>query len=63
MKDNRDQAVALMKKTEKRLLRNPAQANKYCEQFDDFVKRGVLTLITEEEMNNYNGPVLLITKY
>ena len=51
----------MMERTEKRLSRSEVNARKYCEQFNDFVDRGVISIITEEEMNEYNGPVFYVS--
>ena len=61
--DNRDQAVAMLHRTEKRLSRNKMAADKYCEQFEDFIKRGIFTEITEKEEKDYNGPTFYVSHH
>ena len=63
LEDNRFQALALMEKTEKRLSRNPTYASKYCEQFQDFIDRGVISEITDQEMTEYDGPVYYVSHH
>lgn len=63
LEDNRSQAIALMQKTEKRLSRNPTHAKEYCEQFQDFIDRGVLSEITDEEMDEHKGPVFYVSHH
>lgn len=57
LEDNRHQAVGLMKKLEKQLGRSSVVAEQYCKEFNDFIERGVIELITEQEMKEYKGPV------
>ena len=63
LEDNKEQAIQLMKKQEKRLLKDSVAASKYCEQFQSFLDRGVLVEIAEEEMNNYKGPVCYVSAH
>ena len=55
--DNESQINSLVNSTENRLLKSPENVANYNEAFRDFVSRGVHTLLTEEEMNTYQGPV------
>ena len=63
LEDNKEQAIQLMKKQEKRLLKDPIAASKYCEQYQGFIDRDVLNVITQEEMNNYKGPVCYVSAH
>ena len=54
--DNRAQAIALMVKTENRLRRNTEAAREYCEQFQDFVNRGIFREVSDIELQQYSGP-------
>ena len=60
---NRDQALAMLQRTEKRLSRNKIAADKYCNEFNDFVKRGIFTEITEKEEIDYDGPIFYVTHH
>ena len=57
LEDNRHQALSMMKRLEKRLSRSSIDAQKYCEEFNDFINRGVIVPISEEELQTYEGPV------
>ena len=61
--DNKEQAIALMKKQEKRLLKNQEDAEQYRKVFQEFIDRGVITEITEEEQKSWTGPVFYITAH
>ena len=56
LESNKAQALALMLKTEKRLLKDPVAAKAYNEQFDDFSDRDVIDEISKEEEMEYPGP-------
>ena len=55
--NNEAQVDSLVNITENRLLKSPENAAKYNEAFEDFIKRGVHTLLTQEEIDAYQGPV------
>ena len=63
LEDNKEQAIGIMKKQEKRLLKDKPIASKYCKEFQSFIDRKILVLITEEEMKNYNGPVFYVSAH
>ena len=63
LKDNRSQAVAMTTKTEKRLERNNVLKEKFHEQVQDLVQRGVFVRISEEEQRSYKGPVFYVTMH
>ena len=55
--NNRHIAVATMKSTERRLMKDPNHADLYNKQIEDMVERGAARKIALEELNNYKGPV------
>ena len=57
LKNNKQQAEILTRRTEKRLLKDPTTAEKYNEQFHELVDRGVFVEIPDEEANAYEGPL------
>ena len=61
--DNKEQAIALMKKQEKRLLNNNEAADQYRKAFQEFIDRGVISEITQEEQNSWSGPVFYISAH
>ena len=54
--DNREQVIARAISLEKRLLKTGMKGS-YDDQVKDFLARGVLEEINDEEMENYDGPV------
>ena len=56
LKENRDQAIECLNRTENRLERNLNHAKNYCGQFNDFVNRGVLSEVSDEERKTSPGP-------
>ena len=61
LEDNKDQVLLILERTEKRLARSKTSADIYCEQFRDFISRGILTEKTEHEDETYTGPRFYIT--
>ena len=61
--NNKPQARALVEKTEKRLLKDPATLAKFNEQFQNLLDRGVLVEISEEEDKEYAGPVFYVSMH
>ena len=55
--DNRELARKLLVRNEKRLMKSPNRAEKYCEQFEDTIRRNVFVEISEQELNEYEGPI------
>ncbi len=49
-------AVAILKTTEKRLLRNRDVAEQYKDQMKEMVAKGVSRKISRQEMESYKGP-------
>ncbi|XP_045115478.1 uncharacterized protein LOC123507035 [Portunus trituberculatus] len=61
LQNNYSMAYARLKSTERRLnKRECSYAQKYCEQIQDMIDRGVARKLTKEEMLNYEGPVLYL---
>ena len=42
---------------------NKVTSEKYCEQFQDFIKRGIFKEIDDEEIKNYVGPVRYVSHH
>ena len=61
LKDNRKQALSIFLRLEKRLSKNEDASLSFCLQFQDFIDRGIFRLLTQEEMDNYDGPVFYIS--
>ena len=55
-KDNYNQARSMMEKTEDRLEKSPDKGKQYCDQFNEYVERGVFKEIPQAELSNYSGP-------
>ena len=58
--DNGKNALACQERQEKRQLKTGMHA-KYVDQFADMLARGVISVIPEEEIKSYKGPVNYIT--
>ena len=54
--DNREQALGRAKSLEKRLIKTGFKAS-YDEQLQDFITRGAVEKISDEELRNYEGPI------
>ena len=63
LKPNRDQAVAFLKKLEKRLEKQPEVKEQYCKQFQELIDLGIYKELSEGEMRLYDGPVFYITHH
>ena len=63
LENNREQVVAMTKKTELRLAKSPDVAAQYCDQFRDTVSRGVFAEVSKEELEAYKGPKWYITHH
>ena len=61
--NNYPAAFAMLRSTEKRLLKDDNQAKLYSEQIEDMVERGVAKKITMEEEMNYNGPIYYVSHH
>ena len=59
--NNRSAALATLKRTEKRLLRNMDHARLYQTQIKDMIDRHVCRKLNEAELNEYEGPIHYIT--
>ena len=56
LSDNREQALGRARSLEKRLIKT-GRKEAYDEQLQDFITRGAIDKITDEEMENYRGAV------
>ena len=55
LEDNREQAIAMAKGLEKRLKKQGLQ-DKYNTEFQDYLDRGVICEISQEEADSWDGP-------
>ena len=63
LKSNRQHLVNMLMKTENRLKRNKTDCERYCEQFNSFIKRVIFKEIEEDELNAYQGPISYISHH
>ena len=63
LKENRQQALALAERTEKRLEKDSLNAARYNDQFRDLINREVLVEISDEEQQQYNGPSFFVSHH
>ena len=61
--DNRNMAMAILKSTEKRLLRNKDRADTYNEQIHDMLRRNAARHVSDEEVVNYAGGKFYISHF
>ena len=61
--DNKGMALAVLKSTEKRLLKNREDAKVYKEQMQDMLNRGASRKVNEEEVKGYTGPIHYINHH
>ena len=61
--DNRNMAMAILRSTEKRLLRNKDHADTYNEQIHDMVRRSAARHVSNEELVNYTGGKFYISHF
>ena len=61
--NNYNAAFAMLRSTERRLMKNPDQARLYQMQIDDMVKRGVAKRLSSSEMQEYNGPIYYLSHH
>ena len=54
--DNYSMAIRRLENTERRLLRNPSHSKIYDDQIVDMFNRNVARILTQEEIDSYNGP-------
>ena len=52
-----------MKKQEKRLLQKEGAAEQYRKVFQEFIDRGVISEISQEEQKGWTGPVFYISAH
>ena len=55
--DNRGLAIKRLESTERRLKRNPEQAEAYCKQMDEMESMKFARKLSKEEQDKYHGPV------
>ena len=63
LENNKEQAIVLAERTEKRLLKDELLMSKYNEQFTNLIERCVLVEITSEEEESYKGPVFYVSHH
>ena len=63
IQNNRNVAFAMLKSTEKRLLRDKTHAQRYTEQIHDMLNRKVAIKLTDEVLKSYSGPVHYISHH
>ena len=61
--DNRSFVLGALKATEKRLKRTPEHAKVYQRQIEDMVKRNAARKLSNNDMNDYDGPVFYISHH
>ena len=59
--DNKHVAVATLKSTERRLKKNPLHGEIYKRQMEDMLQRKVAREVSDEELNQYEGPKFYLT--
>ena len=55
--DNRGLAIKRLESTERRLKRNPEQAEAYCKQMEEMESMKFARKLSKEEQDKYHGPV------
>lgn len=63
IRDNKEQALKFLHRTERRLEKNPVVSQQYCQQFDDLCNRGAFKEIPDDELMSYKGPTFYITHH
>ena len=61
--ENKSQALAFAERTEKRLQKDPENAERYNNQFLDLLKREVIVKISDEEQQQYTGPSFYVSHH
>ena len=61
--DNRFQAVKRLESTERRLIKHPEHATAYDKQMTEMNDMNYSRKLTEEELNNYKGPVHYVSHH
>ena len=59
--DNKWQAVKILESVERRLKRNPDWIPKYQDQVDDLLDRNSARKLTQQEINDHQGPYFYVT--
>ena len=63
LKNNRCVAEAMLKSTERRLLKDKMKAETYQEQIEDMLLRNVAIKLSKEQLQNYSGPVQYLSHH
>ena len=63
LKDNIGQAISFQKSCERRLLKNPVLLEAYNSELRKFIERGAIILLTQKEIEAYNGPVSYVAHH
>ena len=63
LKDNKAVILAILKSTERRLLKNQSHADTYQAQIVDMIERNVARKLSKEEIDKYDGPVQYISHH
>ena len=61
--NNYTAAYAMLKSTERRLMKDPDLAKTYEEQITDMIERGVARKLTESELKEYTGPIYYLSHH
>ena len=61
LSDNLRQAAKVQGSVERRLLKNESHLKAYNGEFEKFLERGVISRVSQEEIDNYTGPVSYVT--
>ena len=61
--NNRQTAFAILKSTEKRLMKDKTRMQMYQAQIQDMLDREVARKLTEKEINQYKGPVYYVSHH
>ncbi len=60
---NRGVAIAKLRSTERRLLKNPGYMKVYSEQIQDMLDRNVARRVTQAELDSYGGPTFYLAHH
>ena len=61
--NNLSQVVRTQRGVEKRLLKDPKLIEAYNVEFQKFIDRGAISKLTQEELDDYSGPVSFVTHH
>jgi hypothetical protein len=63
LKENKPHALAFAEGTEKRLKKDPENAERYNDQFRDLLKREVIVEISDEAQQQHTGPSFYVSHH